>query len=96
MLLSRNPKKFILNFPEIASNKALKIIKGDIRNFKYPKGQVDYVFHAATINFFYIFYFIKCWCYYSNFHFISKIIALLKLTVFFNLRYFLAKFVDGI
>lgn len=47
-LLSRNPKKFISNFPEIASNKALKIIKGDIRNFKYPKGQVDYVIHAAA------------------------------------------------
>lgn len=48
ILLSRNPIAFKRNYPHISKDKALKIIKGDIRNFKYPKNKIDYVIHAAT------------------------------------------------
>lgn len=48
ILLSRNPVEFKKNYPHIYNDKALKIIKGDIRNFKYPKNKIDYVIHAAT------------------------------------------------
>lgn len=48
IILSRNPKKFTKNFPYICSNKIISIIKGDIRNFKFPEEKIHYVIHAAT------------------------------------------------
>lgn len=48
IILSRDPRKFAKNFPSICSNKVISIIKGDIRNFKFPNEKIDYVIHAAT------------------------------------------------
>lgn len=48
ILLTRNPKNFALNFPHLSSDSALSIMKGDIRNFRYPKENIDFVIHGAT------------------------------------------------
>lgn len=46
--LSRNPEKFLENFPHYKNEKCLTWIKGDIRSFKFPKDRYDYIIHAAT------------------------------------------------
>lgn len=47
VLLSRAPEVFLKSFP-IAKSMAVKFVKGDIRDFKFPKGRFDYCIHAAT------------------------------------------------
>ena len=47
-VLTRNPKAFIKKVPHLAKNHAIRLIQGDIRNFKFPKGEFPFVIHAAT------------------------------------------------
>lgn len=47
-VLSRNPQKFARNFPAIAAHPALRFIKGDVRNFSFPRGNFAYVIHGAV------------------------------------------------
>lgn len=46
--LSRNPENFLEEFPFYKNEKCLTWIKGDIRTFKFPKEQFEYIIHAAT------------------------------------------------
>jgi len=48
VVLSRNPGAFSRKAPHLAANKAIKLVEGDIRDFKWPEGPVDYVIHGAA------------------------------------------------
>ena len=48
-VLSRNPDKFIAEFPELIEDVNIFFLKGEIRDFRLPKDEIyDYVIHAAT------------------------------------------------
>jgi len=46
--LSRNPEKFLRQYPHFKHEKAIKWLEGDIRTFAFPPISVDYIIHAAT------------------------------------------------
>jgi len=46
--LSRNPEVFLKQFPYFEKENNIYWIKGDVRNFDFPKEQFDYIIHAAT------------------------------------------------
>ncbi len=47
VLLTRNPEVFKRSFPIVESMR-VRFIKGDVRNFKFPSGDFDFLIHAAT------------------------------------------------
>ena len=48
-VLSRNPNKFITEFPELIEDVNIFFLKGEIRDFRLAKDEIfDYVIHAAT------------------------------------------------
>ena len=47
-VLSRNPPKFIKNYPEFDNLQGLSFIQGDIRSFEFPNEHFDYFIHGAT------------------------------------------------
>jgi len=47
-VLSRNPGKFKREAPHLAAHPALRLIKDDIRNFKFPKGNFTHFIHGAV------------------------------------------------
>jgi nucleoside-diphosphate-sugar epimerase len=48
IVLSRNPKAFLSRRPEICELGDIEFVTGDVRDFVFPDGRVDYVIHAAT------------------------------------------------
>ncbi len=47
-ILTRNPEGFAQKCPHLASDSAVKLHSGDVRNFSFPDGEYRYVVHAAT------------------------------------------------
>jgi len=47
-VLSRAPEKFVAKAPHIANDSAVKLVRGDVRDFEYPTGEFRFVIHAAT------------------------------------------------
>lgn len=47
-VLSRDPAKFTAKCPHLASDAAVTLHPGDVRNFEFPAGEFKYVVHAAT------------------------------------------------
>ncbi len=47
-ILSRNPERFLLKFPEFSALPHVRFLKGDVRNFTFPTTPFDEVIHAAT------------------------------------------------
>jgi dTDP-glucose 4,6-dehydratase len=47
-VLSRNPWKFMRQFPGIASDTSIRFITGDVRSFRFPAGKYAYIIHAAV------------------------------------------------
>ena len=47
LILCRSPEKFKNTFLELKNFRNIKLIKGDIRNFEFPKEKVDFVIHCA-------------------------------------------------
>jgi dTDP-glucose 4,6-dehydratase len=47
-VLSRDPAKFAAKCPHLASDPAITLLAGDVRDFPFPAGEFRYVIHAAT------------------------------------------------
>jgi len=47
-VLSRDPAKFAAKCPHLASDPAVTLLAGDVRDFAFPAGEFRYVIHAAT------------------------------------------------
>jgi dTDP-glucose 4,6-dehydratase len=47
-ILTRNSEAFARKCPHIASDEAISLQAGDVRNFSFPEGEYKYVIHAAT------------------------------------------------
>ena len=48
VILSRTPAAFKAKLPHIASDSAISLLEGDVRDFTFPGGEFRYVIHAAT------------------------------------------------
>jgi nucleoside-diphosphate-sugar epimerase len=48
MALSRNPDRFLDEFPIFKNSPYLTFIQGDVQDFLFPEGHFDFVIHAAT------------------------------------------------
>lgn len=48
ILLSRNPTSFRADVPHLATRPEFEWLIGDVTNFVFPPGNMDYVFHFAT------------------------------------------------
>jgi len=47
-ILTRDPSAFARKCPHLASNPAITLLSGDVRDFMFPDGRFKYVIHAAT------------------------------------------------
>jgi dTDP-glucose 4,6-dehydratase len=47
-ILTRNPIAFARKCPHLASDPAITLLAGDVRDFTYPDGEFRYMIHAAT------------------------------------------------
>jgi dTDP-glucose 4,6-dehydratase len=47
-ILSRDPRAFARKCPHLASDSAVTLLAGDVRDFSWPDGEFKYVIHAAT------------------------------------------------
>ncbi len=47
-VLTRDPAAFSRKCPHLASDPAIKLLRGDVRSFEFPGGEFRYVIHAAT------------------------------------------------
>lgn len=47
-ILSRDPETFTRKCPHLASDPAVTLLAGDVRDFEFPEGEYGYVIHAAT------------------------------------------------
>jgi nucleoside-diphosphate-sugar epimerase len=47
-VLSRDPDKFARRMPHLAGESAIRLLKGDVRDFAFPEGEFHYVLHGAA------------------------------------------------
>ncbi len=47
-ILSRNPKLFLIRYPQFRNQSEISFFTGDIRDFTFPRAHFDYLIHAAT------------------------------------------------
>lgn len=50
VILSPEPEKRIKDFPSLGTDKRIEFLRGDVRNFEFPDGDFDYIFHGATTS----------------------------------------------
>jgi len=50
VILSREPEKRIKEFPSLWAEKRITFLRGDVRNFEFPDGGFDYIFHGAATS----------------------------------------------
>jgi dTDP-glucose 4,6-dehydratase len=46
-VLSRNPRAFSRRTPHLAADRSIRLVEGDVRDFKFPSGAFTHVVHAA-------------------------------------------------
>ncbi len=49
-VLTRNAQAFAQQAPHLASDKALTLHNGDVRDFEFPQARFDYIIHGATTS----------------------------------------------
>ena len=47
-ILTRDPEGFTQKCPHLASDPAITLLRGDVRDFQFPEGEFRFVIHAAT------------------------------------------------
>lgn len=47
-ILTRDPEAFERKCPHVVADPSVTLIRGDIRSFAFPKGEYQYIIHAAT------------------------------------------------
>jgi nucleoside-diphosphate-sugar epimerase len=47
-VLTRSPESFVAKAPHLAADPHVQLLKGDVRDFKFPDGVFPFVIHAAT------------------------------------------------
>src|SRR5215469_5844009 len=47
-ILTRNPEGFARRCPHLPSDPAVRLLRGDVRDFVFPEGDFHHVIHAAT------------------------------------------------
>lgn len=50
VILSRHPQKRIKEFPSLWKDKRIEFLRGDVRDFEFPDGNFDYIFHGAATS----------------------------------------------
>ena len=50
VILSRDPETRIKEFPSLWADKRITFLRGDVRNFEFPEGNFDYIFHGAATS----------------------------------------------
>lgn len=50
VILTRDPKGFLLKYPNYKTYKNIQFYKGDICSFEYPKEKFNYIIHGATTS----------------------------------------------
>lgn len=48
IILSRAPERFAAEYPQLANQKGISFVAGDVRDFAFPHGPFDAIIHAAT------------------------------------------------
>jgi dTDP-glucose 4,6-dehydratase len=48
IVLSRNPEGFLSEYPYYHQPRAFGFLKGDVRTFRYPEEEIQYIIHAGT------------------------------------------------
>jgi len=48
VVLTRDPERFVRNAPHLAGNPAIRLQRGDVRTFRFPRGRFSHVIHAAV------------------------------------------------
>lgn len=47
-VLSRDPAAFAARMPHLAGDPAIRLLRGDVRNFEFPDREFDFIVHAAA------------------------------------------------
>lgn len=47
-ILARDPETFLREYPQFRNLHHVKFVTGDVRNFSFPDGDFDYIFHGAA------------------------------------------------
>lgn len=50
VVLTRDPVGFRQTLPHLANDPDIVLVAGDVKNFAFPEGSFDLIFHAATTN----------------------------------------------
>ena len=50
VMLLHKSDEFIAEFPWVLTDKRIKILRGDIRDFEFPEANCDYIYHGATTS----------------------------------------------
>lgn len=48
IVLSRRPQTFLQRYPCFGDHRAIRWLKGDVRDFSFPAGEYSHIIHAAT------------------------------------------------
>ncbi len=50
VILLHESEEFITEFPWVLTDKRIKILRGDVRDFEFPDANFDYIYHGATTS----------------------------------------------